>query len=538
MVTNLELINLYLAANILVALAFGGYAWLYFDLYSKENKKHAFQRALGGTILGVSFLLNLVLNVNDQNGLSVSVYTLGLQAIGLLLIVCGNTLEKVPGVPGSEEKKSKKKKSSRKKNRAAFLGPISTLFLAPANFVLGIVAAVQTNHKIKYGKSNEFKGLLYFWIAFSCYLALQALSVIGTEHLVWLDILTRQYAVLWIASQAVLLASFALMIRWISKFISFRASAQVFFGVWQLAVILSVILASAYSLFMISSAETQLMDLLRKNAKLVDFNLEQIQTNNEDLLEAVAENDEVAEAISSQDGVALQSKVEAFIDTNDSLDRVVVVNQSAILVYDSDDPEVQGESLSGNQVIKRAIWNREAETGYIVERVGASADRLILQSSYPVMSDNGELVGVISTQKSLDDHYLDLLKDQTGQELIIFVNDKRSASTVLEGDELSRVENQPFAKKDLQYQEMEEKEGIAFAKVRILTVPYYASMLRFEDVDGEKIAEMVVGSPQEIVISSTQRALFNTFLLALGLCVLATIPSYYLSKTLVKNLSS
>jgi len=96
------------------------------------------------------------------------------------------------------------------------------------------------------------------------------------------------------------------------------------------------------------------------------------------------------------------------------------------------------------------------------------------------------------------------------------------------------VENLPFQKSTVNYTQVTTQpvDNIEFAKINILTTSYYAAIQSLKTNQGDISADIVIATPQSLLIAATEKALINTFLVAMVISVLATIPSFYLAKSL------
>lgn len=589
MLTNLWLLSLFFLSNIIIALSFLTYSWIYIDAFSSQKKTKDALRGVGGILLAAFFIFNII-NSNSTLG-NITLISMLCLSTGLFAVFYGNMLEPIPGLPDEKIRKirpisyiliiiffifgiglaflntipeysraviggsfllfililgyililrksfldpnqSLKDEVSYKRQRNLSLFLIVIPFFTPP--LLSTLISAQNYKKVNEGLSKEFKFLARFWTLFSIFTLIQVFSVIGKYYFVSIDVLTRQYSLIWILGQILLIICAFLMFKWVSLFISFRIVARLFLYIWQVSIFLTVILATAYSIFIITSSENQIRDLLKNNASLIQYNLNQIKSNNVDTLNLLGKDQELIQAIMDNDTLRIENEIGTFINSNSFLDKVQVVSNAGTLIYDSQSPTNEGINLNDNPIITRTLYTREGTTGFVAEKSGIEILTLNYQFTYPVVSSNGELNGIITSVKSLNNNYLDTLKTETGQELIIYINDKRSASTILESDNLSRLQNVPLVIDGL----ISEEGNVKFYKARILTTPYYLAVNNLKDPNENNLASIVIGTKQSILINLTENSLFNLFILALGITVFATIPSYFLAKNLRRNISA
>ena len=533
MLTNLWLLNLFLIVHILLILALGSLSWLYLDLFFQAKTKINLAKALRSILLTISLGLELTEAINgltNSSNIFISIFLL----LGLVLWLISNTWEPIAPVPpilpvSTPDGITLLPESSKK----LAISPL-VLVLAPFSFVIVGMICIQFYRKITVGLSKHYRPFFGYWIALGLYLLIQNITQLSINRFSFIEILTEPYSIGWIISQLLLLAAAVLLFRWIFVFISFRITTKIFLYIWQLTITLSVILASIYSIFTINAAESQVFDLLSKNAHLLNYSINQIKTNNQDILAVLTADQKLKDVMAIKNGSAIQNMVESFLHNNSYIDQVIVTDKAGLLIYDSNKPQEQGASLTGNILIKKAMLESSNEADFVDETTNADLTIVNYQFSYPVYDNNKRLLGVVTTIKSFNNNFLDYLKQQTQQELVIYVNGKRSASTILEVDGISRVENLPFQKSTVNYTQVTTQpvDNIEFAKINILTTSYYAAIQSLKTNQGDISADIVIATPQSLLIAATEKALINTFLVAMVISVLATIPSFYLAKSL------
>lgn len=507
-------LSIFFVANILSTLVLLAYAWLYLDAYRLDKKGYDLYRAIGAIFTALGFLFAIL-------GKGINELTILAQFVGIVLIFIGSFREPIPGLPASGAE-------PRRFNVVSPIVVIGALF----TFVFSALIAYRTREKVKRGLSKQFSLLSIFWVVFTFYFFIQFLTFVGENYFVAIDTVTRQYSFFWILNQILLIAASVVLFRWICQFISFRLFPSIFLNIWQGAIYLTVILATGYSVFTISQSEAQIFDLLNKNARLVEFNMNQIKDNNNDLLEILVDNPQLVLAYADKNISGIVTELETVLSTNSNLDKIVAVDRNANLIYDSENPDLLSKSLSDHKLISEVLKTGISKYEFISEVNEASGDKLSYEFVAPIVNGNGEIIGAINLIKKFNNSFLDYIKKQTSLEVILYVNDMRSASTILENDNLSRVERVPFENNG----ELFNKEGnIRFLKTRFQTVPYYASIIDIKDPDGKVVGNLIIATPQSVLLNAIQNALMYTFVMTLILLAVASIPTWYLAKSIKIN---
>lgn len=112
------------------------------------------------------------------------------------------------------------------------------------------------------------------------------------------------------------------------------------------------------------------------------------------------------------------------------VDFVTVLDPSGIVIARPHEPDNFGDSLANQQNISAAI----SGVGATVIETG-SAIRLSIRSSSILKDDSGNTVGIVSVGFRLDqDGFVDSVKEITGSEVTVFLNDERISTTVEQAD--------------------------------------------------------------------------------------------------------
>jgi hypothetical protein len=546
MFNELWLLNIFLITHVIGFLAFIAFGWLYVDAYRKGQKHiHNIVRGIGGIAISLGFLLTILENINRSSDVSVSALQMLVFSTGITLIVLANFYEPVPLLPSLGKKKTKYEDHHEDTLERIFFTHSTGTYKALvsiASFIfpfLGVgVISYQIFYKVKYGWSKNFKILNFAWIGFGIYIFFGFLNFVWARDVVWIDELTRDFSIGWVFAQVSALVASVLVFVWVYQFLSFRVFAKMFLSIWQITIFVSVAIASIYSIFTIQSVENQIVDLLGNNVELVTYNIEQISENSKDIVQASLTNDAIISSIDIQNVERVQDLLDSILQTNRFLDQIIVTDESGRLIYNSDNPLLSGVSTLSNVGIGEVIDTNQEYNDYLAVEISTNSKQLVYQTTTPISNSEGTFIGTISTVKRFDDLYLDLLREQTDQQILIYVDNARSASTQLQENEIRRLENIPHFVGTENYSIIRSDDDIEFGRATIYTNDYYTALQKIVNKEGVDVADLVVATEQSILIETNEQTLINTFLFAVFVSLFATIPSYLLAKSLEKNISA
>lgn len=517
MLNYLWLIDLSLTANSLLFLAMISAAWLYFDLLQKEKQRYALWSAGGFVLLAISFVFKALA---AENLLEYALLIDILQLSGLASIFIALGLEKIAGLPSMPQTTTLNS-----------ILPLLFLSFAGIKLILVLLIISKLIKKVTYGLNKQFKSLLWFWLILCIYFVYDLIFTIGNFGVTQIQINTDFGTIGWLIAQIVCILAAVILFHWIYNFISFRVFARIFISVWQLITTAGILLAISYSVFTVRASEQNAYHLLEKNLKLFNFNIEQIKKYNYDLLQLVSNSTDFD--LTADQGLAdiYSENIKIIVANSSTLDQLIYTDGTAIVKYDSLNPQDINTSISSNPLLKNTLITKQSSAGFVIENDATSAGKLTYQVSLPIVNKKQELTGSLLAVKSIDDAYLDLIKQASGQEFIIYVNGQRTASTLLQKDQLSRLQNLPLLNTN-------PEQKISFTHSRILDTPYYLVSQGFKLSESDEQINLVLAIEEKILIETNRSALINTFILTILINLLATIPSYFLAKSLNQNIKS
>lgn len=537
MFQELWLTNIYLLAFSIATIGFSAYSWIYLSSYFVRKDYHLLLKGLGSAIIVSGFVVDIIKSYLQKDITATPGLYISLITVGILLLAIGVYMEPIPGKPKITPKAVVPAPKVTKKRKTTTKRTLSLIFPVLPGLIGMAVIIYHTYRKINYGLSKEFTPLLVGWITFFTFLVLEYINIYFLPlKLMWLenpdgfalyDML--KYILLFITAVAIFV--------WLNRFISFKPVPRMFFSLWQLLIIGSLLLNSVFAVLTIRSTEEQIYGLLEKNASLVTFTLDQIRKNNSDLLTVLSQNSDFVTALKNKNEGAIQNIVDKTLVNNLNLDKMIVTDSQAILIFDSQSPTSVGSSISSNQVIKKAILDAAPAYGYVPQETQTGGYTLAFYYAYPIFVNEKDFVGVVTSVKNIDDTYLDILKNQTGQELVLYVRDLRAATTLVDSDSISRYEN--ISLQSTSIFQTAKRANISVAQLALLTKPYFMAIVDLPTfADSSQTNKLMVGTEQTALLTSTESVLFSSFLAVFVFCLIATIPTYLLAKDMDKDLSA
>jgi len=214
-------------------------------------------------------------------------------------------------------------------------------------------------------------------------------------------------------------------------------------------------------------------------------------------------------------------------------DTLRVYNDFAEVIVSPSEPRDRARVFNDDPLIAFAIMEKKHIRSLdLVE--GVLSPVLVARALTPVISD-GTVVGVVEVGYVFDNAFVDFAKAQTGLDVTIYANDRRSATTILTLDGVSRWVGSEETEQAVLDQVLRDG-GDYRAVVDRLGEIYYSAFTPIRNVNGEVIGMIAVGTPTALLREDIRQQLLSTFLILTLISFLATLLGYYSVQT-VKNKS-
>jgi sensor histidine kinase regulating citrate/malate metabolism len=210
-------------------------------------------------------------------------------------------------------------------------------------------------------------------------------------------------------------------------------------------------------------------------------------------------------------------------------DFLVLVDKNGGILVRADDPEKIGGSLSDDQLVKKALQGDEVSG--IVTRDGVMAPTVSVRSAVPIKSGDG-ILGVVTIGSTIDNAFVDGLKNATGLDASIYADNIRSATTFIAPDGKSRWIGIKEENKDVRKTVLNDGD-IFTGTVSILNIFYLSAFTPIVNVDGNPIGMLFVGKPEVSTLQTAGDLIEQTFLVTVALLILSIFPSYIVSKYII-----
>ena len=535
------------AIGMLAALACFATFWLYLDAWTGKRESKELFKWLGYAILAVgvmfaaaqvepAFLGQTVFSKIGWVGLILRGIGYGVLAVGLALdplqAVPVHTPEESP-VPAetSELVAAKEQKvKGQKKSQSGFLFGLATFqFLLP--LLSGSVVYLYWRRAYQ-GLERHLRPVMWAFIWFTGFEVLDLSTLLRGSTDPRLYSLVAPFGPIWTIENVMLAAGAVLLGWWVWQYLTKRLQTQLFIVLTTACLAIFLVTTVSFTFLLMARVQDQAFSSLSTTAKVLDTAIAGQQAQTMAAAEVVAENPTVASAVVAKDHAGL-AKLENDFLTSQHQSSLLITNDESQVLLRAEDPSNWGDSVSSDSLVSRALVGKASHG--LAAAGGALMPRLLMRSVAPIRDGAGVIIGTVTVGFTVDDAFVDGLKQSTGLSSSIYSGNVRVATTLVGTDGRSRavgVKETNGAITGTVLSQNKTWSGLVTQGGQ----SYLAVFEPLRDADNSPVGMLFIGQPQVLLLRAAGRSIELTFLIAVGLLMVAIWPVHLISKSLANQL--
>ncbi len=521
--------NIHFAINLFAALVLFATSWLYLDAWFGRKTLKDGLKILGLLFITVSFLIHataigstiLSASVLGKNINEIIVAVI--KIVGYILLIIGLIIDPLQPAP---------KNRGLKGNLAGVALPLSVASFLPVVIpVLAVIAGFLYLRRATVGMENHLKAVALSFYIFALY-ELIALSE-GLQNTANVDLykLVAPFGPFWIAQHMILVIAVIILGRWVYYYLLKRLQSQLFMIFTSSVLVIFLLTTTTFTALLLKNLQDETLSRLETDAKVLNYAVESKKGENLSDAQVLAQNPQVIEEVDNKSRKTLSETAQSFL-LNKKKNMLVIVSETGQVLARGEDPERIGDSISDDPLIKRSLLGETASS--VVTKDGVLGPEISIRSATPIKSGE-KIIGAVMVGSTIDNAFVDGIKEATGLEAAVYGDNILSATTLLAADGKSRyigIREEGERVKG----EVLRKGNPYTGAVNILNTPYFAAYLPLKDIDNNPIGMLFVGKPQVGVLQAAEKSIELTFLVAVILLILSIIPAYFISKYLVNQI--
>ncbi len=533
------LTDAHFAINLLAALACFATFWLYLDAWTGAHNFKDLLKWCGFGLLAVGFLV--AATQVEQMFLGKTVFaqmgTIGLVLRGLAyaLLAVGLALDPLQPVPDGAKELADELPEAAGKPPKKQATAITAVFLGISRMLLPLLSGVVTFlywRRATTGLERHLRPVAWAFVWFTAFELVDVAAVgRGTTDPRLYD-LVAPFGPLWILAHGLLAVAAAILGMWVWQYLTKRLQTQLFMVLTTACIMIFLVTTVSFTFLLMSRVQEQTFSSLDTTANVLNTSIAGLQAETIAAAEVVSQNSDVVNAVVAHDHKKLAQLMSSVLTTK-KLSSLVITTESSQVLLRAEDPATWGDSISSDTQVARAAVGKSTHGLIAVD--GALSPRLIMKATSPIRNAAGVIVGTATTGFTIDNAYVDGLKQSTGLSAAIYSGDVRVATTLLASDGNSRSVGVKEANKAVTDKVLGKNKtwsGLTTTNGQ----SYLAVYAPLRDADNVAVGMLFIGQPQVLLLQAAGRSIELTFLIAVGLLVLSIVPVHLISKSLASQL--
>jgi hypothetical protein len=318
---------------------------------------------------------------------------------------------------------------------------------------------------------------------------------------------------------------------WIWDFIKLRFFVRTFVVLLALSVLVSSLGTLVFSVLIFKIVERDNLNLMSKAIESQNIVFEENLNNSLFLSRLIAENDIIVEELINNDFSDLNKKLDDYFE-DINCDLLRLINAKGEIVYSGGNKREKGEIIRNDDLLRYVLIEKKGVKSFDTQP-GVLAPIILARSLYPIIYKN-KVIGVIESGFIFDNAFVDYLKNKSGLDITFFANIKRSSTTIITHDNVSRWIGSNITNQEIIEKVINKGEDLKLADTR-LSRDYYSAYKPLRNFKGKIIGMIAVGTPTIVLLNSAKQQLITSFLIVTIISILAAILGYHVFKLFEKK---
>lgn len=508
--------NIHFATYLIGAVVCISTGWLYADAWVQSKKAKEFWKVAGYIVLAISFIVSAtIIEFGADSGLSTHVYfSRSLRMMSYLFLSFGLIIDPLQPRP--------------KYNAAIPLGVFGLTLPLPIlsgsiAFLYMRRATVGLEHHVKPPAASFFVLALHDLVT-------EAMLFHAKTQNVDIFRLTAPFGPLWILRHIIFALFVVILARWVFGYLIKRFNSQFFLIFTNVTLVAFVLITVSFTFLLMRNLQSDTISKLTTSARVLSYSIDTRLEQQLSDAQALAASPALVASLSQNDTATLFSLAQSYL-VSKSLSSVVILDADGKVIARGEDRERIGMSLSDDAIAKKARAGSGASG--LAAQEGAFTGKLILVSAAPIGNVTNP-AGVVLVGVELGNAFLDGIKDATGLDSSLYIQDTLSATTLEEAN----------AQRPIGIKEKNERILTAVLKRKVpssgeatfLNRGFLVSYLPLVDSADQSIGMLSVAVGQESLLQTAAVSIEATFRVTALLLFLSFLPALWIAKRVSSQL--
>lgn len=334
---------------------------------------------------------------------------------------------------------------------------------------------------------------------------------------------TLEYSSMWRFGQLFLFLGFFFLAQWAWTFIRVRPFLRTYVVFLSIAIVVASLGSLVFTTLIFRIIESNNLNLMAQGAQTEDLVL-QDRANTALLVARTIGNDQaVTQAFGQHQQDSLREQIVQYLN-NSNADTIRIYNQDGKITLSPSDERDEGRVIRDDKYLNFVVTERKQLKTFDV-RPGILSPEVLTRALYPIVDAQQAVIGVIEVDYVFDNAFVDFSKAKTGLDVTMYANKKRSATTILTLDEVSRWTGSEETEQAVINTVLDKGQSYRAALDR-LGRPYYSAFQPVRNVNGAVIGMVSVATPTATLFEQTRQQLITTFLIVMLISLLVALVGY------------
>lgn len=493
-------------------------AWLFFDADRLNSNRSTLIKSLGLFTISIGFISRVL--ISDMTVLQNLIFILGYVVFSI-----GLYKEKINPIPEDEKENSVTTK--------AIIPQAFIYFISFTKLFAVVSALILLYRRYTLGLVKEYRYLVLTFVFLTLAEIFSLRYIINDSTNVYISEAVKIFGLFWFVEHVLTGGALLFLTLWIAYYIRFRIYPTLFLGITSIVIVSTILSAFLYSIILINNSEKNYLDQLENVGESIQFTLNKYQESAQSSANLLSINRGIINGLKNNDLNSIYQITKVSSDGAQDIDSIIITDKAGVVVVHTDDPNQVGKSISNNIYVNRAV-NYKEQNASVIKKPDLLIDSLVVTGVSPVLDEKNNVIGIVVTEQILDNSFADKLKNNTGLDVIIFTDNKRSATTFIAEDKTSRKINSEETSSQIKETVLNANAKFT-GKTMIESVPYFASYSPIIDRSNNAIGMIFAGSPQELLISTVRDTNIKSFGLAILISVVSIVPGKILADYIFRN---
>lgn len=335
--------------------------------------------------------------------------------------------------------------------------------------------------------------------------------------------LTLEYSSAWQSGQLLIFLGLLMLAMWAWTFIRVRPFLRTYVVFLTIAILVASLGSLIFTTLIFRIVERNNLSLMTQGVKAEDLVLQNRVDTALLVSRTIGNDDDILQSYSAKQNDRLRELVTEYLN-NSSADSIRLFDQGGKIIVSPTDERDEGRVIADDKYLNFVLTERKQLKTFDT-RPGILSPEILARGLYPILDDSDAVIGAIEVHYVFDNAFVDFSKGKTGLDVSIYAGKKRSATTILTLDEISRWTGSEETERAVIEPVLNDGKLVSLALDR-LGRPYYSAFQPIKNVNGEIIGMASVGTPTNTLFEETRQQLITTFLIVMLISLVVALVGY------------